>query len=73
MDMEKLLEVISKNHMKGSRRGHKKEGRKKIQIDFDIKLVEIEARINALIELLPKEEELRTTEHEEEVHIICEP
>ena len=61
------------------------ETRKKIQIEFDRKLVEIEARISALIELLQEgedakdqwyegeEEELGTTEHEEEFHIIQKP
>ena len=56
MDMEKLVEVmrevIVENHLKGSRRGQKKEGRKKSQIEFDRKLVETEARINILIYLL---------------------
>ena len=61
------------------------EARNKIQIEFDRKLVEIEARISALIELLQEgedaedqwyegeEEELRKTEHEEEFHTIWKP
>ena len=61
------------------------EARKKIQIEFDRKLVEIEARTRALIQLLQEgedakkqwyegeEEELGTTEHEEEFHIIQKP
>ena len=56
MNMEKLVEVmrelIAENLLNGSRKGHKMEARKKIQIEFDRKLVEIEARISALIELL---------------------
>ena len=86
--MEKLVEVtrevITENNLKGSRRDHRKEARKISQIEFDIKLVEIEARINALTQLLQEGEdaedwwyeeegELKAIEHEEEAHIICEP
>ena len=58
MDMEALVEVmrevIIENHLKGSKRHHKKikkdtkvDGMKrKIQIEFDRKLVEIEARFS---------------------------
>ena len=60
MEMEKLVEVIAENHLKGSKRGHK-EARKdaraygikrKSQIEFDRRLDEIEAMISALTKLL---------------------
>ena len=58
MDIEDLVkvmrEVIAKNHLKGSKRGHKKARKdvkayvikRKSQIEFDRKLVEIEARFS---------------------------
>ena len=64
MDMEDLVEVmrevIDKNHIKGSERGHKKERKdsiaddikRKSQIEFDKKIVEIKERISVLTELL---------------------
>ena len=64
MDMEELVEVmpeeIVENHLKGSKKGTKKSRedaradgiKRKSQIDFDRKLVEIKARISALTELL---------------------
>ena len=64
MDMEDLVEVmrevIDKNHIKGSKRGHKKERKdsraddikRKSQIEFDKKIVEIKERMSVLTELL---------------------
>lgn len=64
MDMEELVEevrkVITENHLKISRKGHKKsrkdskaDGIKKMsQIEFDIKLIELEEIISILTELL---------------------
>ena len=64
MDMEELVEevrkVITENHLKGSRKGHKKsrkdaieDGIKKMsQIEFDTKLTELEERINLFTEML---------------------
>ena len=64
MDMEKLVEearkVIYENHLKGSRKGHKKEkkdarayGIKKMsQIEFDRKLTKLEEIISLLRKLL---------------------
>lgn len=51
MDMEELVEgtrkVITQDHLKGSRKGHKKV-KKTSQIEFDRKLIELEVRISAL-------------------------
>ena len=67
MDMEELVEevrkVITENHLKGSRNGHKKVNKDARanginnmgQIEFDKKLTELEERISLLIELLQED------------------
>ena len=64
MDMEELIEevrkVIFENHLKGSRKGYKKERkylradgmRRMSQREFDKKIIELEEIISLLIELL---------------------
>ena len=64
IDMKELIEVMRKviieNHIKGLKRGHKKamkddreDGiKRKSQIEFDKKLVEIKSRISVLTEIL---------------------